>query len=361
MSVVARRMARHHLTAPGTSPAGVVRAMCGAHAQIASAAELSIGLRLPGTTRRDVRDALWVDRTLVKTRGPRGTVHLLPAADLPMWLGALARLPVAPGLLTPAQTDEVVAAIADALATAELTSEELTAEVVARTGPWAGERVMDAFQDKWPRWMQALGVAAFRGALCHAPNKGRKTAYTSPARWLPGVAPAPDGAERLVEAYLRSYGPARPEDFARWFGAPRRWVDGVFARADVQECGDGFVVRGDDVFPADPPRGVWLLPYFDAFAVGCHPRAELFPGRAATRALAGGQAGNFPVVLVDGVVAGVWHLRRSGRRVVVTVEVWDGLSPKRRRELADRVDRVGEIVEGRAELVLGPVTVGPHA
>src|SRR2546430_11134802 len=29
--------------------------------------------------------ALWQDRSLVKTFGPRGTVHLLPAADLPMW------------------------------------------------------------------------------------------------------------------------------------------------------------------------------------------------------------------------------------------------------------------------------------
>ncbi|XVV07778.1 winged helix DNA-binding domain-containing protein [Actinosynnema sp. CA-248983] len=330
MSVVARRMARHHLTEAGSSPAEVVRAMCGAHAQIGSAAELSIGLRLAGATRQDVRDALWVDRSLVKTRGPRGTVHLLPAADLPMWLGALAQLPSDLDLLTPEQTDLVVAAIADALAETELTAAELTDEVVARTGSWAGDPVMEAFQGKWPRWMQALGVAANRGALCYAPNKGRKTAYTSPARWLPGVAPAADGAERLVEHYLRSYGPATPEHFARWLGAPRRWVDGVFARADVEECRGGFVVRGDTGFPDAAPRGVWLLPYFDAFVVGSHPRSELFPGRAAERALAGGQAGNYPVVLVDGVVGGVWHQRRSGRRVVVTVEVFDELSVRQR-------------------------------
>nr|BFE79085.1 hypothetical protein GCM10020093_016860 [Planobispora longispora] len=63
-----------------------------------------------------------------------------------------------------------------------------------------------------------------------------------------------------------------------------------------------------------------LLPYFDAYAVGCHPRETVFPGRAAERALAGGQAGCFPVLLVDGVVAGVWHQRRSGRRIDITVE-----------------------------------------
>ncbi|MEJ2852196.1 MULTISPECIES: winged helix DNA-binding domain-containing protein [unclassified Saccharothrix] len=358
---MARRMARHHLTAPGSSAAEVVRAMCGAHAQIASAAELSVGIRLADATRQTVRDALWVDRTLVKTRGPRGTVHLLPAADLPMWLGALEQLPVKLSMLTPEQTDQVVAAIAGALADTELTAAELTDEVVARTGPWAGDPVLEAFQGKWPRWMEALGVAANRGALCYAPNKGRKTAYTSPARWLRGVRPDPDGGVRLLEHYLRSYGPALPEHFARWLGAPRRWVDGLFARAEVEECAGGFVVRGDTEFPAEPPRGVWLLPYFDAFAVGCHPREELFPGRAAQRALSGGQAGNFPVVLVDGVVAGVWHQRRSGKRIAVTVETFAELSSGRRRELDERVERVGAVMEGRAESTLGPVTVGAHA
>jgi hypothetical protein len=57
-----------------------------------------------------------------------------------------------------------------------------------------------------------------------------------------------------------------------------------------------------------------LLPYFDAYVIGCHPRATLFPACRGKRALTGGQAGNVPVLLVDGVVAGVWHQRRSGRR-----------------------------------------------
>lgn len=104
-----------------------------------------------------------------------------------------------------------------------------------------------------------------------------------------------------------------------------------------------------------------LLPYFDAYVIASHPRARLFPGRAYERALAGGQAGNFPVLLVDGVVAGVWHQRRSGRRLTVTVEPLDALSARQERELAGQVERVGEVLEGVAELVVGRVTVGAHA
>jgi hypothetical protein len=50
-------------------------------------------LAADGPTRADVQRALWEDRSLVKTFGPRGTVHLLATADLPMWTGALSALP----------------------------------------------------------------------------------------------------------------------------------------------------------------------------------------------------------------------------------------------------------------------------
>ncbi|NGN69126.1 winged helix DNA-binding domain-containing protein, partial [Streptomyces sp. A7024] len=123
----------------------------------------------------------------------------------------------------------------------------------------------------------------------------------------------------------------------------------------------GWVVAGDTDVPDEPPAGLRLLPYFDAYAVAGQPRELLFPGRAYERALAGGQAGNFPVLLIDGTAAGVWHQRRSGRRLHVTVEPLDRLTAPRLRELEAQVERVGEILEARAELTVGEVTVGAHA
>ena len=51
--VCARRLDRHALSAPShdARPADIVGTMCGAHAQVLSAAELSIGLRLVGVAR----------------------------------------------------------------------------------------------------------------------------------------------------------------------------------------------------------------------------------------------------------------------------------------------------------------------
>ena len=108
--------------------------------------------------------------------------------------------------------------------------------------------------------------------------------------------------------------------------------------------------------------GILLLPYFDAFVVGSQPRDRLFPGRAAGRALVpSGQAGNFPVLLIDGEVAGVWHQRRSGRRVELTVEPLVRFPAARRRALEVQAGRIGEILEATARLVVGKVTVGAHA
>src|SRR4051812_40202728 len=78
-AVTARRMERHALIEPavGASPADIASVICGAHAQVMSAAELSVGRRIAGATRAAVQHALWTDRSLIKTFGQRGTVHLL--------------------------------------------------------------------------------------------------------------------------------------------------------------------------------------------------------------------------------------------------------------------------------------------
>ncbi|WP_406454248.1 winged helix DNA-binding domain-containing protein [Streptomyces sp. NBC_00876] len=371
----ARRMERQGLTAPlgAATPATAVSAMPAAHAQVLSAAELSVGLRTAELNRGDVRAALWTDRTLVKTFGPRGTVHLVAADELALWTGALSALPVARSVhpegvrMTPEQTEEVLAAIADALTGAELTVDELTEAVVARAGAWAGEPVMPAFQTLWPRWRQVTHLAGHRGVLCFGADRGRKVTYTNP-----GVAPldGPGASAALVRRYLHAYGPATPQDYAKWLATSGRWAsqlfaglaaDGAIEEVVYEDGAAAWVVAGDTVFPDRAVRGVRLLPYFDAFVIASQPRGRLFPGTAYTRALAGGQAGNYPVLLVDGTVAGVWHQRRAGGRIVVTVEPLSPLAAEQSAELEQQAARVGEVLEGRAELTVGTVTVGAHA
>jgi hypothetical protein len=376
--VTARRMARHALAEPAVDlgPAGIAGVLCGAHAQVLSAAELSIGKRIAGATRADVQRALWEERTLVKTFGPRGTIHLLPTADLPMWTGALSALPSSvpahpEGVrFTPQQADGVIAAIGDALAGTELTVDELTQAIADRTGPWAVEQTMEAFGGRWPRWRQLTSTAAHHGVLCFGPDRGRKVTYTSPQRWLPGFRPA-DGAaaiRALVTRYLYAYGPVTPQHFARWLSIPPRYATELFGKLSGElECvtlaGEpSWTLAGDTATPPRPHRGIRLLPYFDAYVVAGQPRELLYPTTAATRALTpAGQAGNYPVLLVDGVVGGVWHQRRSGRKLVITVEPLRDLTAPQRRQLDDEAGAVAAVMQATATLTVGTVTAGAHA
>lgn len=140
--VCARRLHVHALTQPAkdAEPAEIVAATAGTHAQVMSAAELGIALRIEGATRVDIRNALWNDHSLIKAFGPRGTVHLLPAAELGTWTGALSA--VAPSVspfpesvrMSPDQIEVVVDAIGTALLDAELTVDELTDAVADLAG-----------------------------------------------------------------------------------------------------------------------------------------------------------------------------------------------------------------------------------
>src|SRR5215831_3224518 len=89
--VAAWRVRRHNLDqrAPAGSMLAVASRLCGLHAQVLSSAELTLWARVHDLDRGAVNAALWQYRTLVKTWAARGTLHLLPSADLPMWHAVL--------------------------------------------------------------------------------------------------------------------------------------------------------------------------------------------------------------------------------------------------------------------------------
>src|SRR3954467_11186412 len=65
----------------------VVSAICGLHAQVMSSAEAMLAARAdvdPGFA----DGALWAAAARPKTWAMRGTLHLLPTAELPLWTGA---------------------------------------------------------------------------------------------------------------------------------------------------------------------------------------------------------------------------------------------------------------------------------
>ena len=88
--VMAWRAARHHLDerVPAKAMLEVADRIAGLHAQVLSSAELTLAARVEDLEPDAIRRALWEERSLVKTWAMRGTLHLLPSAEFPLWQAA---------------------------------------------------------------------------------------------------------------------------------------------------------------------------------------------------------------------------------------------------------------------------------
>ena len=350
----ARRLARSFLSERASAGrlVEVVSSLCGVQAQRDSAAELQLCARIDGLTQGDVREAIWERRVLVKAWTLRGTLHLHPAGELPLWYAARRAASAGEGLpawrdpqrvLHPALgADEVAAVRAVVWETLDgrcLSRDELTEAVVNQVGAGVQARLRSGF-------------AFFNSDLCQGPSRGSRITLVRPDQWIEGFQDV-DEQEALQEVcrrFLRAYGPARPAEFAAWFGAAGVAGD-LFESlgAELEEIDvDGrryFVPAGDRMFPAPGPQ-VRLLPEYDVYVLGFRERDQLIP-EAVKELVAGHRRGRYEgpaatrLVLVDGVAAGLWERQKRGRRIELQVRLTRRLGQAARTELRREARRIG--------------------
>ncbi|HEY8775712.1 MAG TPA: winged helix DNA-binding domain-containing protein [Gaiellaceae bacterium] len=356
--VRARRLARSFLTTRA-SPDGLLEVahdLGGVHAQIQASAELQLAARVDGITRQDVRDALWERRELVKAWTLRGTLHLHPADELPVWYAAgRAVSPEAQelgpwvdpkGELHPAlgrdHVEEIRAAVLDTLDGRCLLREELAAEVVQRVGPKARGRLLSGF-------------AFFGGAvLCQGPPQGSKITLARPDQWVERweELDEQEGLREVCRRYLRTYGPATPKDFREWFSSRQFKPDdarALFASVELEEVDveghSAYVVEGDTSFP-EPQRTARLLPEYDVYVMGFRERDQLVPEEVRGQVAAHGRGkyegpAGVRFLMVDGIAAGLWERKKRGKRIELRVTPSRKLTRAERAELDAEAERVG--------------------
>ncbi|MGH2479680.1 MAG: winged helix DNA-binding domain-containing protein, partial [Ktedonobacteraceae bacterium] len=223
--VHAWRLSQHGLT-PRLKRADfmeIVTRTGGIQAQVMSAAELALFTRVEGLSPQDVRTALWQDRTLIKTWAMRGTLHLLSASEFPLYVAARgwqnnrswSNYFAEFGLTTAAQQEAFLAAIPHVLEQGPMTRQQLADAVAKQTGI---AQVRDFIASG--NWGSPLKPSAYRGELCFGPGQGQNVTFVNPKTWVgswQSIEPE-QALKRIVRLYLRAYGPATQEDFARWWG-----------------------------------------------------------------------------------------------------------------------------------------------
>lgn len=272
------------------------------------AALLSIHARVGGTP-----PAVLDDDALIQVWGPRYSVFVIAAVDLPIF--TLARLP----------DDDRGRRRAEG-----------TADALERV--LAGKRMKDR--------EAYAALAGHPYSLRYATATGRLL-----IRWEGALAPTlwmiprpqmsvTDARNEMARRYLHVFGPSTPDSFAEWAGIPARSGHATFGALHKElllartPIGDSWLLASDETAasahhgPAAPAR---LLPSGDTFfllwgrdrelpVLDAHRRAQLWTTRVWPGAL-----------LVSGEITGVW--RRANEKV--DIETWRALTRAEKEAVED--------------------------
>ncbi|HET9495565.1 MAG TPA: winged helix DNA-binding domain-containing protein [Chloroflexia bacterium] len=332
---------------------GAAERVLGVQAQVTSAAELAIGVRVDRLKREHLQMALWQDRTLVKTWAMRGTLHVLDAGDFPLVVAARCAKGSRPWLshflqlgFTEAQYDELLAAVPEVLGDEPMAREALASRVADRM---KAPEVRTALLGS--SWGTLWKPSMFRGELCFGPGEGRAGTFVNPRKWLSEWKEwEPEEAQKEVtRRYLQTYGPATPRDFSFWWDGGGR----TFGKKMFELLGDEVEtvdVEGwkatalkstlDSMQNANAGHTVRLLPMFDVYVLTQSRNIEPLLAMEHKHRVFRPAAWVSAVVLVDGVVRGVWEQETKKGQTLVKVGMFDTPSQEIRGEVEAEAARL---------------------
>ncbi|MFF0278514.1 winged helix DNA-binding domain-containing protein [Streptomyces sp. NPDC004330] len=207
-----------------------------------------------------------------------------------------------------------------------------------------------------PHWPAADPQSLSVAARCLLPlvqvtprglwERGGQVGLTTTNRWFADsdgpAAGGPADLDETVLRYLGAFGPASVKDMQAWCGLTR--LGPAFERlrprllAFQDERGTELfdlpdAPRPDEDTPA-PPR---LLPEFDNLLLSHADRTRVVPADLRGRTWSGNQAHR--VFLLDGLLAGIWHLDEGKERTTLTLEPFARVTRADRAALTTEAER----------------------
>ncbi|MGY2082911.1 winged helix DNA-binding domain-containing protein [Blastococcus sp. SYSU DS0539] len=329
MRLLAQRLAGP----PAPDAAAAVHRLTALQGQDFPGAVAAVALRTAARDREAVLRALDAG-TVVRSWPMRGTLHLLPAEDLP-WLLALLGPRALAGLsgrraalgLTDADAerarDLAVAALSGG---GRLSRAALLSALDAGGVPTTGQR-----------GYHLLWFLAQTGTLCLGPTQDGEQLFVLLDEWVhrPRRMEREEALAELALRYFTGHGPATLQDLVRWAGSTVRDVRAGLTA--VRDRLDRVEVDGVEYF-LDPEtadryaahraqaREPLLLPGFDEFVLGYADRGAILDPAFADRIVPGRNGVFRPTVVVDGRVTGTWRLPGRSRANAPAAEPFTGWS-----------------------------------
>ncbi len=363
-NIHAFRLERHHLNrrAPRSEIETVVKDIGGVQAQLDSAARIAIWTRVQGLGQKDIDNALWHSRVLVKTWCMRGTLHFLAASDLPGYVNAIknsglnaARRWLMGHGIGPEDFEVISGAITDILVSGPLTKKELVEHIVERLG----SKVKPMLEGVWG---DLVKIPAMEGLICFGPKREKEVTYALQDQWV-GKKPDLDEKEArswLFCKYISSFGPATIQDFSKWSGLlvkeTRTIIEGLsdeLIEIDLNGSKNFLLEKDLDVIRSmDIQEGsVCLLPSFDTYILGHQNKDHLIEKKFYKQVYR--RAGWLsPVVLLDGRIVGIWSYRLKGKKLNVDFDLFKPVKQKIHDQIKREVSDLGRFIDVEAKIQL---------
>jgi Winged helix DNA-binding domain len=345
--------------------ASIVKDVGGIQAQDASAAALAVRVRSTGLVATNIQHARVQDRSVVRTWGPRGTLHLLPTDDLGWLLPLLGPVFIAGDRrrreelgLDEDICERAISIIRDML---ERYGSLTRAEIVEHLA------VHDIRLEGQAR-PHLLARAALEGVICLGPDRGAEPTYVLLNDWIDqnrrGKALSENSAHaELTRRYLKAYGPATPQDQAAWSGMSISKIRATWQLITDElievKFGDqsAWMLKTDvarlDKLSTQAPI-VRLLPRFDTYLLGYQKRDLVVPSQHAKRVNAGGGILQ-PAVLFDGRVIGTWKSKLQKNQLDIMLEPFNHLPTEVHPELEVEVRDIARFLDVKTKLHLLPL------
>lgn len=383
----ARLGVRHHLATEtlGDDVTTVTQGLVALHATDPASVFRSAWARLRSAQPVHIEDALYEARSVVRLKAMRGTLFVVPTAQLPVVAGAHGHKEATRErnrlvkILTEASVAQDVnawlASVEQATVDALHARKEALGRDLSQDVPELRTSFMMAEGKKWggkqniTTWV--LNLLSAEGKIVRGRPVGTWASgqyrWAALDDWLPTSRQellSPEDARReLVRGWLGRFGPGTVEDIKWWTGFTLGQVRHALANIDVVEVAlDGpgdlsGVVLAEDLAPVvEPDPWVALLPPLDPTAMGWKHRDWYLDDRARTELF--DRSGNIgPSVWCNGRIVGGWTQRPSDGKSdgpsngVVVYRLFEDIG----RELTDQVDeQAGRLTEWHGEVRVSP-------
>ena len=309
------------------TPADVVRHMLALQSQDFPGARWSIALRAGNATKHDV-DAALASGEIVRSWAMRGTLHIVPAADLGWLMDIAARRQAT--WAAKRRTDLEISA-AQLVRAGDVAAKLMASGTIVRRDALLAEWEVQGIPTTGQRGYHLLWNLAHAKLLVFGPHDAKQPTFALFDEWVKGHRQL-EGDAALAEfatRYFRSHGPATERDFAWWasitLSDARIGIAGAEG-LEAREFGGVTHYLAEGLEPA--ASGAFALAGFDEYLLGYQDRTAALAPEFAQRIVPGNNGIFLPTIVVNGAVVGTWKRTETAKKIVIDLSAFTSMTLK---------------------------------